>query len=411
MKRIVAFILVTVLILGNVSFSFADDLSFSDVDNSDWFYSYLTKAIEQNIIQGFADGTFRPNNTVSYGQFITMACLHEGSTKYNEGGYTTTAKHWAMSYYYRGIEEGWFTDKEITVAMLDQPIPRKVMAKITAGMVHISTTDRSRYPDVSDSDPYCQYIMACSGDSKILGGYSNGNFKPEGFLKRSEATKVVVAAKEYIDKRAEAMSGKTPATPELQPGETVIPGINDGRDYSNVSATEGMTDEKKAILDSMLNSLKFGKDSKGYYFSLTRPAVTNSNLNLTINCEIYAFKKSDDPNSSNYDEKQFYYYKNYPVHLADPAAYNAVSHDIKEYITNNTGLAPGYGMDDLNKVLVNFEIKLKDFEKNETGHKQSSRYLVQLWPNEKVVFVDSWVDEKTYKQDVMPLPAGMYNWK
>lgn len=62
---------------------------FSDMPSSVWCNGYVTKAVSLNIINGFADGTFRPNSTVSYNQAIAMLLRAFGLREEaeNAGGY------------------------------------------------------------------------------------------------------------------------------------------------------------------------------------------------------------------------------------------------------------------------------------------------------------------------------------
>lgn len=47
-------------------------LTFSDVVESDWFHSYLNTALNLGIISGYADGTFKPNETVNRVEALKM---------------------------------------------------------------------------------------------------------------------------------------------------------------------------------------------------------------------------------------------------------------------------------------------------------------------------------------------------
>lgn len=62
---------------------------FSDVPASSWANGYITKAASLNVINGFPDGTFRPNSTVEYNQAITMLIRAFGLREEAEqaGGY------------------------------------------------------------------------------------------------------------------------------------------------------------------------------------------------------------------------------------------------------------------------------------------------------------------------------------
>lgn len=59
---------------------------FPDVPNTHWAAGYINAAIrhpdlqKKNIIKGYADGTFKPNNTISYGEACTMLLLALGYT-------------------------------------------------------------------------------------------------------------------------------------------------------------------------------------------------------------------------------------------------------------------------------------------------------------------------------------------
>lgn len=46
---------------------------FSDVDQDDWFYDYVVGSIQYGWINGYSDGTFRPNDTITRAEVTTIA--------------------------------------------------------------------------------------------------------------------------------------------------------------------------------------------------------------------------------------------------------------------------------------------------------------------------------------------------
>lgn len=46
--------------------------TFSDVTSSHWAYDSIQFAVEKNLVSGYEDKTFRPNNTLTEGQFVKM---------------------------------------------------------------------------------------------------------------------------------------------------------------------------------------------------------------------------------------------------------------------------------------------------------------------------------------------------
>lgn len=50
-------------------------VKFSDIYKSMWYYPYLKKAVEENIIAGYPDGTFKPEKTVNKAESYKMTML------------------------------------------------------------------------------------------------------------------------------------------------------------------------------------------------------------------------------------------------------------------------------------------------------------------------------------------------
>ncbi len=59
--------------------------TFKDVDENEWYYSFVLTALEKNIIQGYADNTFRPNQCVNRVEAIKMATLEFNNKELPEG--------------------------------------------------------------------------------------------------------------------------------------------------------------------------------------------------------------------------------------------------------------------------------------------------------------------------------------
>ena len=71
---------------------------FSDVPESHWASGYVNKAVEEGIIAGYGDGTFRPDEHVTYHQMVKMLVCALGyepvalsNGGWNGGGYLTVA--------------------------------------------------------------------------------------------------------------------------------------------------------------------------------------------------------------------------------------------------------------------------------------------------------------------------------
>lgn len=54
--------------------------NFKDVKKSDWFYDYVNVAADMKMINGYADGTFKPNGQVTYSEAVAMIIRALGYT-------------------------------------------------------------------------------------------------------------------------------------------------------------------------------------------------------------------------------------------------------------------------------------------------------------------------------------------
>lgn len=57
--------------------------SFSDVSSSDWYYKYVATAVNLGIVSGYDDGTFKPNQTVNRAEAIKILLITTGATLEN----------------------------------------------------------------------------------------------------------------------------------------------------------------------------------------------------------------------------------------------------------------------------------------------------------------------------------------
>lgn len=76
--------------------------AFTDVPTTFWGNKYITRAKELGIVSGFGNGKFGPNDSVTYGQVVTMIiqALGRGSEATEAGGYPDGFLHVANSYGY-----------------------------------------------------------------------------------------------------------------------------------------------------------------------------------------------------------------------------------------------------------------------------------------------------------------------
>ena len=190
-KRIVMFICVMVMLITAVP---VYAVSFSDIDGH-WAYSNIIRMAYQGVVNGYEDGTFRPENMVTYGEFMKLVmCTYVPENNYSN---LSVGRHWAYGYVMGAELRGYLPIGLIAEDKLDNPIDRINMAKLLA--LIDSGTSSKEYKKTKELDfidigglpnEYVEYL-----NRLVNKGYIKGNpdktFKPTDNLSRAEMVTIL----------------------------------------------------------------------------------------------------------------------------------------------------------------------------------------------------------------------------
>jgi len=70
-KKIISLVLMTSMLMCS-PIVFANDIGLSDIDGSHWAYEAISQLVSEKTVNGYPDGTFRPNGTVTFAEFEKM---------------------------------------------------------------------------------------------------------------------------------------------------------------------------------------------------------------------------------------------------------------------------------------------------------------------------------------------------
>jgi len=115
----------------SVSSSKAEDMS--DIDTSDWYFPYVSWAVDFGIVKGYSDNTFKPHNHISRAEALKIIMV-AGAFNLSKitHGYTDTDT-WQNVYVSEAIEREILTDG--THLRPNEPINRAEAAKLIALML------------------------------------------------------------------------------------------------------------------------------------------------------------------------------------------------------------------------------------------------------------------------------------
>lgn len=189
-KKIIAITILSLALINATNNSFGST-SINDMSEH-WAKENVEKLAGIGIIAGYEDGTFKPENTVTYAEFIKMLVV--GFTGEDVG--VSDGTHWASDYYKSAVENNLLRKEDIPEYYLIKQIPRADMAYLASKAVdEILTKEkenavRNYIADLSKAGNRKDEIVFAYGTG-ILAGYPDGNFKPSGYLTRAESAAVI----------------------------------------------------------------------------------------------------------------------------------------------------------------------------------------------------------------------------
>ncbi len=207
-NKIVALLLLTVTILTTFTSVYAAD--FPDVAIDHWARYYIEKMQAKNIINGYEDGSFKPENLVTTGEFIKMVAM----SYYPEYEYVAPAPdeadgtHWSKPYVLL-LHNKMLSATEYDDARMERIITRGETTSILCYLYMLSnlndptknTLDRTetyikQLTDEADiTDPDMRVWINTCVKNGIINGFLDGTFRKDEGLTRAQAAKIIYYAR------------------------------------------------------------------------------------------------------------------------------------------------------------------------------------------------------------------------
>lgn len=198
-KRIVSFFLTLILCFGLAVPAIAAD-NFTDVPSTFWAYTEITEAVNKGITNGYADGTFKPRNSVTNAHFCAFLARAFYADEYVEGTKSPWYKVYTDVLDEHGILDRTTLSKDFD-GNINKPINRYDMAQM---MRHILDDKNAEMPTnaemaaarnaIGDWDgvpaEYRGAVSLCYAMG-VLNGQSDGNFGGNNLMNRGQGCVVV----------------------------------------------------------------------------------------------------------------------------------------------------------------------------------------------------------------------------
>ena len=162
------------------------------------FHEFLKSEIQdfaaKGYINGYGNGLFRPENTITRAEFVTIFNKYFSLTNSKGVAFNDTKGHWAEKAIDIAVTNGVCQGISSTIFSPDTPITREEAAKMVANYLKIADTNIDKLQKFTDNAKVSSWARA-EMEGTIEAGYFNGypdnTLRPQGNITRAETVVVM----------------------------------------------------------------------------------------------------------------------------------------------------------------------------------------------------------------------------
>lgn len=238
-----------VLFIGILNqYTFAATKTFTDVKDTDWFYKDVTRLVDQGVVNGFDDSTFKPAQQLQRDQWIKLLVSTKNKQVLNSQGY------WATNY----IQEAF------NLGILNSTYPTLINGKNYATAINRYETTKlmmTLIPSTAIPSNWSEFSTEIADYAKIptqykdsivkayaiglITGYPDGTIQGNNILNRAESTSL-------INRIIDPAQRYKPLSPSEQALEDNLV-TDDTELYSNLTDTINFKEED-IVYDSVIDT-------------------------------------------------------------------------------------------------------------------------------------------------------------
>ena len=165
------------------------NVNLSDIKGH-WAESQINEFISNGHINGYNDGTFKPNNSITRAEFVKIFNKYFGLTKTSGKVFNDTKNHWAKIEIDIAVTNGVCNGVSETEFRPNDPITREQAAKMISNYMKLDDSNHDKLDKYSDKNKVSSWALN-SVEGIIEKGYMNGyedkTFRPNNSITRAEA--------------------------------------------------------------------------------------------------------------------------------------------------------------------------------------------------------------------------------
>ncbi|AOT71976.1 DVUA0089 family protein [Geosporobacter ferrireducens] len=161
----------------------------SDIDTH-WANDVISRWIDQGLIRGYPDGTFKPDKPVSRTEFMTMINKAFGYNETKDFNYIDVPKDaWYEGVVAKALTAGYITGYPDGTIKPDAAVSRQEMAAIITKIKKLENDPdgSSVFTDAANIPDWSRGVIGAVTKAGYMKGYPDGSFKAQNTVTRAEA--------------------------------------------------------------------------------------------------------------------------------------------------------------------------------------------------------------------------------
>ena len=155
-----------------------------------WAETQIKEWANIGYINGYPDGTFLPDNSITRAEFLTLVNkIFKFENKTNINFIDVRPDYWAYSEIQKGISAGYVSGDKNGTFRPDDFITRQEAAVIINKLLDNTeiTENKPNFKDAYDIDEWAKNSVDIVYEHGILSGFPNGTYRPKKYMTRAEA--------------------------------------------------------------------------------------------------------------------------------------------------------------------------------------------------------------------------------
>ena len=157
-----------------------------------WAEKFITELVAIGAVNGYLDGTFKPDNSITRAEFATMMVKGFKLEPGNGKVFSDTGGHWAKDSIKTAAAHGIVSGYDETSFGPDDLITREQMAVMISKAAHLSGREGKTFADSNHIAHWAKAAVAAASGKNIISGYPDNSLRPRAHATRAEAVTVIV---------------------------------------------------------------------------------------------------------------------------------------------------------------------------------------------------------------------------